>query len=273
MAVMDSASLPFQPAADVLRERDERLREAIDLVGPCTLVPAKRSPYEALLSAIAHQQVHGAAAAAILGRMQKLYADARRPGGRWPTPDELLATPDDALRTAGLSRSKVLGMKDVAARTLDGTVPDRRTIARLDDEAIIDRLVVVRGVGRWTAEMLLIFTLGRPDVLPVDDFGVRYGFQLLHGKRLMPKPRWLAKYGERWAPYRSIASWYFWRYVDRRRELAKLAAASAGAAGKAPRVASKAPEAAPKAPEAAPKAPRAALKAPPAAKKPPARRR
>lgn len=229
---MAAPSSPFQAAADALRERDERLREAIDLVGPCTLVPAKRSPYEALLSAIAHQQVHGAAATAILGRVQKLYADARAANGRYPTPDELLATPDDRLRAAGLSRSKVLAMKDVAARTLDGTVPDRRTIARLDDETIVDRLVVVRGVGRWTAEMLLIFTLGRPDVLPIDDFGVRYGFQLLHRKRLMPKPPWLAKYGERWAPYRSVASWYLWRYVDRRRELAKLAAASAGAAKK-----------------------------------------
>ncbi len=236
MTRMDAPALPFQAAAAALRERDERLREAIDLVGPCTLVPAKRSPYEALLSAIAHQQVHGAAAAAILGRMQKLYADSRAANGRYPTPDELLGTPDERLRAAGLSRSKVLAMKDVAARTLDGTVPDRRTIARLDDEAIVERLVVVRGVGRWTAEMLLIFTLGRPDVLPVDDFGVRYGFQLLHRKRLMPKPSWLARYGERWAPYRSVASWYFWRYVDRRRELAKLAtAAAAERAGSAAR--------------------------------------
>jgi DNA-3-methyladenine glycosylase II len=238
------ADLPFQPAALALRERDEFLRTAIDLVGPCTLVPAKRSPYEALLSAIAHQQVHGAAAAAILGRVQGLYAAGRAHvlspdfGGparvtkapRYPTPAELIATPDDALRAAGLSRSKVLAMKDVAAKTLDGTVPDLRTIARLDDDAIVERLVVVRGVGRWTAEMLLIFTLGRPDVLPVDDYGVRYGFQLLHRKRLMPKPKWLAKHGERWAPYRSVASWYFWRYVDRQRELARAAAAEKAAA-------------------------------------------
>lgn len=208
---MPKTPTPFQAAADALRELDERLAVAIDLVGPCMLVPARRTPYESLLSAIAHQQVHGAAAAAILGRMQRLYSTS----GRWPTPDELIATTDDQLRTAGLSRSKVLAMKDVAAKTIDGTVPDRRTIARLDDEAIIHRLVAVRGVGRWTAEMLLIFTLGRPDVLPVDDFGVRYGFKLLYGKRQMPKPKWLAKYGERWAPHRSTASWYLWRYVDR----------------------------------------------------------
>lgn len=208
---MTRPTLPFQPAAEALRELDDRLADAIDLIGPCLLAPVKRSPFEALLSAIAHQQVHGAAAAAILGRMQRLYSTA----GRWPMPDELLATPDDALRGAGLSRSKVLAMKDVAAKALDGTVPDRRTIARLDDDAIVNRLVAVRGVGRWTAEMLLIFTLGRPDVLPVDDFGVRYGFKLLYAKRQMPKPAALAKYGERWAPFRSTASWYLWRYVDR----------------------------------------------------------
>lgn len=231
---MSKPSLPFQAAADALRERDERLREAIDLVGPCTLVPVKRSPYEALLSAIAHQQVHGAAAAAILGRMQLLYA-AGAAAGRYPTPEELLGTPDDALRAAGLSRSKVLAMKDVAARTLDGTVPDLRAIARLDDDGIVERLVAVRGVGRWTAEMLLIFTLGRPDVLPVDDFGVRHGFKLLYRKREMPKPAWLAKYGERWAPYRSVASWYFWRYVDRRRELARAGAQPGDAAAPARR--------------------------------------
>lgn len=204
---------PFQSAALELRERDERLRIAIDAVGPCALVPNDRSPYEALLGAIAHQQVHGAAAKAILGRMHALYARAGGPP-RWPTPDELAATPDEALRGAGLSRSKVLAMRDVAAKTLDGTVPDLATIAELSNEAIIERLVAVRGVGRWTAEMLLIFTLGRPDVLPVDDYGVRYGFQLLHGKRRMPKPRWLAAYGERWRPHRSIVAWYLWRYVD-----------------------------------------------------------
>lgn len=213
-SLMNAPVSAFQLAADELARRDDRLRVAIEFVGPCTLAPERRrSPYESLLSAIAHQQVHGAAAAAILGRMQKLYS----PRGRWPTPEELAATPEDTLRAAGLSRSKVLAMKDVAARALDGTVPDRRTIALLDDESIIERLDVVRGVGRWTAEMLLIFTLGRPDVLPVDDFGVRYGFKLLYGKRQMPKPRWLADYGERWAPYRSTASWYFWRYVDRLR--------------------------------------------------------
>jgi DNA-3-methyladenine glycosylase II len=197
------------PAEAALAAADERLASAIEVIGPCTLVRGRGSPYEALLSAIAHQQVHGKAAAAILGRLRGLY-----PGRRYPTPAELLATADEALRGAGLSRSKLLAMKDVAARTLDGTVPDRRGMLRLADDEIIERLVAVRGVGRWTAEMLLMFTLNRPDVLPVGDFGIRHGFKLLFRKRKDPEPRWLAAYGERWAPYRTTASWYLWRYVD-----------------------------------------------------------
>ena len=196
-----------------LAAADERLAAAIDIIGPCTLKRGRGTPYEALLSAIAHQQVHGNAAAAILGRVRALY-----PGARYPQPAELLLTPDRDLRSAGLSRSKVAAMKDVAARTLDGTVLDRRGLLRLDDEAVIERMIAVRGVGRWTAEMLLMFTLNRPDVLPVGDFGVRHGFRLLYGKRAEPKPEWLANYGKRWAPYRTTASWYLWRYVDYVRE-------------------------------------------------------
>ncbi len=188
---------------------DERLAEAIRIVGPCTLKPGRGSPYEALLSAIAHQQLHGKAAQSILARLRLLYPD-----NRYPTPEQLLGTADEDLRGVGLSRAKLLAMKDVAARTLDGTVPDRRRIQRLDNEAIIDRLTAARGVGRWTVQMILMFTLNRPDVLPVDDFGIREGFRLLHRKRVQPKSRWLERYGERWAPYRTTASWYLWRYVD-----------------------------------------------------------
>jgi DNA-3-methyladenine glycosylase II len=196
-------------AEKALASADARLAEAIKVVGPCTLKRGRGSPYESLLSAIAHQQVHGKAAEAILGRVKGLYG-----GGRYPTPQELLATQDTDLASAGLSRSKQLAFKDVAARVLDGTVLDRRAMMRLSDETIIERLIAVRGVGRWTAEMLLMFTLSRPDVLPVDDFGVREGFRLLYGKRKQPKPKWLAHYGQRWAPFRTTASWYLWRYVD-----------------------------------------------------------
>ena len=205
-----------ESAVRALAAIDRRLAAAIEVIGPCTLARGRGSPYEALLSAIAHQQLHGNAAAAILRRLKALY-----PGGRYPTPEELLATSPETLRAAGLSRAKLLAMQDVARRTLDGSVPDRRAIMKLDDAAIIERLTAVRGVGRWTAEMLLMFTLNRPDVLPVDDFGVREGFRLLYRRREQPTPRWLAAYGERWAPYRTTASWYLWRYVEYVRDQAR----------------------------------------------------
>jgi DNA-3-methyladenine glycosylase II len=186
----------------------------IRAAGPWELAPERRrQPYEALLRAIAHQQLNGKAASTILGRFFLLYD-----GNRCPTPDELLATPDDALRAAGFSRSKVASLKDIAAKALDGTVPPRRVVARMPDGAVIERLTAVRGVGRWTVEMLLLFTLGRPDVLPVGDFGVRNGFRLAYGRRQMPSPSALERYGARWAPYRSTAAWYLWRAVDLHRE-------------------------------------------------------
>jgi DNA-3-methyladenine glycosylase II len=199
-------------AQRALSRADPTLGSAIRLLGPCTLKRGRGSPYEALLSAIVHQQIHGNAAAAILGRFKALY------GGRYPAPEELVAAVDTDLRACGLSAAKQAAMRDVAAKTLDGTVGDRRALRRLDDEAIIERLVTVRGVGRWTAEMLLMFTLNRADVLPVDDFGVREGFKLLHGLKEQPKPRALAEFGQRWAPYRTTASWYLWRYVDHVRQ-------------------------------------------------------
>ncbi len=178
-------------------------------IGPCRLeVQRGREPYHALLHAIAHQQLHGRAAEAILGRLRVLLADPI------PPPAALLALPDAALRGCGFSASKVAALRDLGARALDGTVPSRRAAARLSDAALIERLTTIRGIGRWTVEMLLIFTLGRPDVLPVDDFGVREGYRLLHGLAEQPKPRALATLGAPWAPYRSIAAWYLWRASD-----------------------------------------------------------
>ena len=196
-------------AITALKRADPRLGAAISVLGPCTLAVGRGAPYQALLSAIAHQQLHGKAAAAILKRLYALY-----PHGKMPTADELITTPDARLRSAGLSHAKLLAMKDVARHTLNGVVPDRRRIQRLTDEDIIERLTEIRGVGRWTVEMILMFTLNRPDVLPVGDFGVREGFRLLYGKRKQPTPAALAAYGARWAPYRTTASWYLWRYVD-----------------------------------------------------------
>ena len=199
-----------------LAAADPVMAGLIAAAGPCTLRPAPRQqPYESLLSAIAHQQLNGTAAATILRRFQDLYpAEQRLPRSRYPQPEAVLATADDTLRGAGLSRAKVLAVKDIAAKTIEGVVPPRKAVAKLDDEAIIEQLTAVRGVGRWTVEMFLMFTLGRPDVLPSADFGVQNGFRLAYGLPEMPKPKALALAGERWAPWRTTAAWYLWRAVD-----------------------------------------------------------
>jgi DNA-3-methyladenine glycosylase II len=161
------------------------------------------------MRAIAHQQLHGNAARAILARFEALY-----PPDGFPPPELVLASSDLELRTCGFSGSKIAAMRAICAAALDGTVPTRRGSARLSDEALIERLTSIRGVGRWTVEMLLIFTLGRPDVLPVDDFGVRDGYRALYGLEAPPKPKALAEIGVTWSPYRSIAAWYLWRASD-----------------------------------------------------------
>jgi DNA-3-methyladenine glycosylase II len=215
-----------------LAAADSVMAGLVAAAGPCTLRPAARQqPYESLLSAIAHQQLNGTAAATILRRFQALYpATQRLPRSRYPQPAALMATSEETLRSVGLSRAKVLAVKDIAAKTLEGIVPPRRELVRLDDEAVIRRLVAVRGVGRWTVEMFLMFTLGRPDVLPVDDYGVQNGFRLAYGQHQLPKPKALAAYGERWAPYRTTAAWYLWRAVDLHKA-GQLPAPPAGAVG------------------------------------------
>ena len=165
-------------------------------------------PYEALLSAVAHQQLHARAAGAILGRLEALC------GGALPAPAALLALEDEALRGCGFSASKMAALRDVAAKASDGTIPTRRQAHRLADDELISRLTSIRGVGRWTVEMLLIFTLRRPDVFPVDDFGVREGFRVLHGLEAQPKPKALAQVGEVFAPYRTTAALYLWKAAD-----------------------------------------------------------
>jgi DNA-3-methyladenine glycosylase II len=182
---------------------------------PRLAIERQRSPYEALVRAIAHQQLHGRAAEAILARFAALY-----PGGLFPTPDQVLATEDAVLRSCGFSAGKIAAVRDICAKALDGTVPNRRASARLSDTALIERLTTIRGVGRWTVEMLLIFTLGRPDVLPVDDFGVREGYRVLRGLDAQPKPRELAEIGLQWAPFRSLATWYLYRAVEEARRQA-----------------------------------------------------
>jgi len=198
-----------------LRRVDPVMAQLIRRAGPYRPVPERGvGPYLALVQAVAHQQLTGKAANTILGRLQALYD-----GVRYPTPEELATTPDERLRGCGFSRAKTASLKDIAARSLDGTIPARRALARMKDEAIIERLTEARGVGRWTVEMFLMFTLARPDVLPVDDYGIRNGYRIAYGKRSLPKAKALAKFGERWAPYRTTASWYLWRAVDLDREL------------------------------------------------------
>lgn len=198
-------------ATTALAACDPVLAQLIRAAGPCRLVPARdRSPWEHLARAIAHQQLHGAAAATILGRFVALYGDA----AEFPAPQQVLATPVTALRGCGFSASKAAALQDLARHALSGVVPDTATLDALEDSAIIARLTVIRGVGRWTVEMMLMFQLGRPDILPVDDFGVREGVRLAYGLRKQPAPRALAQWGTRWAPWRSIAAWYLWRAVD-----------------------------------------------------------
>ncbi len=200
---------------------DPTFAALIARVGPPRLgVERQRGPYEALVRAIAHQQLHGKAAQTILGRFEALF-----PPGAFPEPQAVLATSDEAMRGCGFSGSKVAAIRDICAKTIDGTVPTRRGAARLSDDALIERLVTIRGVGRWTVEMLLIFTLGRPDVLPVDDFGVREGYRVLYGLDEQPKPRALAELGLPWAPYRSFATWYLYRAIEEARRQAPVSRA------------------------------------------------
>lgn len=201
-----------QAAVAALSRADAVLAELIREVGPCTMSSRTSEqavdPFQHLLRAIVYQQLSGKAAATIHSRVLALLADG-------PTPQAVLATSAERLRGAGLSRAKTAAAKDLAAKTLEGIVPSSAELQRLDDEAIVQRLTAVRGIGRWTVEMLLMFHLERPDVLPLDDLGVRKGFMLAYGHPELPSRPALRAHGERWRPYRSVASWYLWRAVER----------------------------------------------------------
>ena len=215
-------------AVAALAAADFKLGRLMERAGPLTLkLPAQQSPFEALLRSILYQQLHGKAAAAIHGKLltsfePALLAEGMAPGDH-PTAQQVLDCPNEQLRGAGLSHNKALAIRDLAARTVDGTVPSLARIRRMSDEAIIEHLTQVRGVGRWTVEMFLMFRLGRPDVLPVGDYGVRKGFALtFQGLKpgtkvtpdLLPAPAVMEKRAKRWAPWRSVASWYLWRACD-----------------------------------------------------------
>jgi len=195
-----------QIAVKALKDADTKLARMIDRIGPYRLRDrSAMTPFQALLQSIVYQQLSGRAAGSIHARVQALFPRKR------PTAKHLLAISDDSLRGAGLSRGKVLAVRNLAKRCVDGSVPSRVRLKKLDDEDIIQHLVQVRGIGRWTVEMLLIFNLGRPDVLPVDDLGVRRGFMHTFGGKTLPDAKKMLRRGERWRPYRSVASWYLWR--------------------------------------------------------------
>jgi len=205
--------LGFDPKRAVrhLRASDPALARVIDAAGPFRLELQKApSPFLALAEAIVYQQLSGKAAATIFGRVRALFPRAREA----PTAQQILRASDQKLRGAGLSRAKLLSLRDLAQKTRSGEIPSLAELQRMPDEAIIERLTQVRGIGRWTAEMFLIFRLGRPDVLPADDYGVRKGFRLAFRKRELPARKELEKRGARWQPYRTVASWYLWRAVE-----------------------------------------------------------
>lgn len=204
-------ALGFDPSLAVahLRASDAVLARVIDEIGPFRMrLRPTPSVFAALAQAIAYQQLNGKAAAAIFARVCALFPDGA------PTPEPMLRMTEEQLRGAGLSRTKLLSLRDLAQRAADGRLPTLADVRDMPDEIIIERLSEVRGIGRWTAEMLLMFRLGRPDVLPVDDYGVRKGFSIAY-KRELPASNELAAHGTRWKPYRTAASWYLWRVVER----------------------------------------------------------
>jgi DNA-3-methyladenine glycosylase II len=194
-----------------LSERDEQLKALIAELIPFAIdVADAQSPYEVLLESIVYQSISGKAAATIFARILAL-GENERP----PTPQAMLKIPARKLRKAGLSGAKALAMKDLAKKAIEGVVPTHEEALKLSDEELVERLVSVRGIGAWTVEMFLIFRLGRPDVLPIHDLGVKKGWSVAYGKKHMPKPKELLKFGERWRPYRTVASWYMWRAFER----------------------------------------------------------
>ena len=208
-----SFTLPFDLAAALvhLAERDERLKLLINETSPFEVdISEAQTPYDALLESICHQSISGKAAATIYGRVKALGSQ-----GHAPTPEEMLRLRKPALRKAGLSGAKVLAMKDLARKTIAGVVPTLEHAREMSDEELVERLVSVRGIGAWSVEMFLIFRLGRPDVLPIHDLGVKKGWSVAYGKKHMPHPAELMKFGERWRPYRTVASWYMWRAFER----------------------------------------------------------
>ena len=212
-----------RPAIEHLRRTDPALAKIIDEVGPCEMTPrTEGSHFDALVRAIVYQQLSGKAAATIHGRFQGLY------GNRPPTPEEVLATDDERLRSVGLSRQKIASIRDLASKVAAGEVPIERLDTMPDDE-VIESLIRVRGIGRWSAQMFLMFRLGRPNILPDLDLGVQKGIQHAYQLPKLPTPKDVLRIGERWAPFASVASWYMWRLLELPRVIQRESAARSAA--------------------------------------------
>ncbi|ADR58433.1 MULTISPECIES: DNA-3-methyladenine glycosylase family protein [Pseudomonas] len=207
MMLADLSPEAYREAAQHLAALDPDWSRHIAAIGPCLhQATPGREPYEALVRAIAYQQLHARAAEAILGRLLALF-----PADDFPQPEQLLAVTPETLRACGFSASKLVTVQGIAQATLEGLVPTREQALNMADEALIERLVALRGVGRWTVEMLLIYSLGRSDILPVDDFGVREGYRRLKGLETAPTPAQMRSLGGAWRPFRTVAAWYLWR--------------------------------------------------------------
>ncbi|HYL47215.1 MAG TPA: hypothetical protein VEU52_09310 [Candidatus Limnocylindrales bacterium] len=212
-AAIEGISLPFDHVAahEFLARADKRLAQLIERTGAFQFkLDECDSVYESLLEAITYQSISGKAAATIFARVKALGSN-----GQCPTPAELLRVRFQKLRKAGLSRAKILAVKDLAQKTIEGVVPTLAAAEKMTDEELVKRLVSVRGIGAWTVEMFLIFRLGRPDVLPIHDYGVQKGYAITYRKKKIPKPKELLDFGERWRPWRTVASWYMWRAVHK----------------------------------------------------------
>jgi len=228
--------LDHTAAVEHLSRVDRKMGKIIAKAGPCGLQPeTTQSLFESLMEAIVYQQLHGKAAATIMGRVKALFPEnttqvTTRHGAQagFPSPEQVLAATPELLRSAGLSQNKMLAIRDLAAKAQDGTVPTVRDAHKISDDELVERLTAIRGIGRWTVEMLLLFRLGRPDVLAVDDYGVRKGFAKMHRMEELPKPKELLAYGEKWRPHRSVACWYMWRAA----EMKELPEPGAGAKAK-----------------------------------------
>lgn len=200
----------FEKARKYLSRIDPDLRAVIKRSKDLVFEPHHaREPYHMLMRSIAHQQLTGKAAETILGRFVALYA-----GKEFPLPDDVIKTPHETIRSVGFSNAKAAAIREIALKTKEGIVPSLKILHELSDEEIIERLTSIKGIGRWTVEMLLIFNLGRPDIFPATDYGVRKGFAKLYNKRKLPTPAKLSKHAEKWKPHRSLAAWYLWRVLE-----------------------------------------------------------